>query len=67
MKCAISLLLERYQLELVDAYPRRNYEMGVVRPAPPCVVRYRRKPDHAVRKQPALSPFAEGPTAISSR
>jgi sterol 14-demethylase len=43
MKCAISLLLERYDLELIDPHPRRNYEMGVLRPAPPCMVRYVRR------------------------
>lgn len=52
MKCAISLLLERYELELVDPSPRRDYEMGVLRPAPPCVVKYVRRSAAASRKPP---------------
>jgi sterol 14-demethylase len=44
MKCILSMLLQRYTLELVDPHPRRNYEMGVIRPQPPCTVRYTRRP-----------------------
>jgi len=51
MKCLISLLLERYDLELVNPLPRRDYEMGVLRPAPPCVVRYVRRNGPAPSKQ----------------
>jgi len=54
MKCLISLLLGRYRLELEDPSPRRDYEMGVIRPAPPCRVRYtRRRPRPSVGGWPA--------------
>lgn len=43
MKCIVSLLLQRYALKLEDANPRRDYEMGVIRPGPPCRVRYTRR------------------------
>lgn len=43
MKCILSLLLQRFELELLDAAPRRDFEMGVIRPRPPCRVRYRRR------------------------
>jgi sterol 14-demethylase len=43
MKCILSLLLQRFELELLDAAPRHDFEMGVIRPRPPCRVRYRRR------------------------
>jgi sterol 14-demethylase len=43
MKCILSMLLQRYTLELVNPHPRRDYEMGVIRPQPPCLVQYRRR------------------------
>lgn len=43
MKCILSLLLQRFELELLDGAPRRDFEMGVIRPRPPCRVRYRRR------------------------
>ncbi len=43
MKCIVSMLLQRYTLELVEAHPQRDYEMGVIRPQPPCRVRYTRR------------------------
>ena len=41
IKCILSLLLGRYTLELLDPEPRRHYDMGVIRPSPPCRVKYR--------------------------
>ena len=43
MKCLVSLLLQRYELELADGAPRRDFEMGAIRPKPPCRVRYARR------------------------
>jgi sterol 14alpha-demethylase len=43
MKCILSLLLQRFELELLDPAPRRNFQMGVIRPEPPCRVKYRRR------------------------
>ncbi|HMB92926.1 MAG TPA: cytochrome P450 [Rhodothermales bacterium] len=40
MKCILSLLLQRYTVELLDPDPQRDFEMGVIRPRPPCRVRY---------------------------
>lgn len=40
IKCIVSSLLKRYRLELVDTDPRRAYDMGIIRPMPPCRVRY---------------------------
>ena len=51
MKCMLSLLLRRYTLELVEPNPGRNFEMGVIRPSPPCLVRYKRRESH--RRAPA--------------
>jgi sterol 14-demethylase len=43
MKCIVSSLLQRYTLELVEPNPQRDYEMGVIRPKPPCLVQYTRR------------------------
>ena len=40
IKCILSLLFEQFQLELLDPEPRRAYDMGIIRPSPPCRVRY---------------------------
>ena len=40
MKCVVSLLLQRYSLRLLEPAPVRDFEMGVIRPKPPCLVRY---------------------------
>jgi sterol 14-demethylase len=42
MKVIISLLLHRYELALRTT-PRRDFEMGVIRPRPPCHIAYRRR------------------------
>jgi sterol 14alpha-demethylase len=42
IKCILSLLLRRFTLELLDRAPSRDYEMGVIRPSPPCRIAYRR-------------------------
>ncbi len=46
MKCILSMLLQRYTLELVKPKPQRDYEMGVIRPKPPCLVKYARREVH---------------------
>jgi sterol 14-demethylase len=43
MKCILSMLLHRFEIELVDPNPGRNFDMGVIRPTPPCMVKYRRR------------------------
>ena len=44
MKVILSLLTERYDLELRVPAPQADFEMGVVRPKLPCWVAYRRRP-----------------------
>jgi hypothetical protein len=43
MKVLLSLLLGRYELELVGAEPRADYSHFVTRPSPPTLIRYRRR------------------------
>lgn len=43
VKTIWSVLLRKFDFELVDANPRPNYETFVVGPKPPCRVRYRRR------------------------
>jgi sterol 14-demethylase len=43
MKCILSLLLHRYDLDLTPANPQHDFEVGVIRPKPPCLVRYARR------------------------
>jgi sterol 14-demethylase len=43
MKCILSMLLQRYTLELVWPRPARDFEMGVIRPKPPCLIKYARR------------------------
>lgn len=43
IKCILSSLLERYELELLDPEPGRAYDMGIIRPRPPCRIRYRER------------------------
>lgn len=43
MKCILTMLLQRYTLELLGPDPARDFEMGVIRPKPPCVVKYLRR------------------------
>lgn len=43
MKTVISLMLDRFDLRLLDGDPRPDFEMGVVRPAAPCRLAYRRR------------------------
>jgi len=43
MKCIIAMLVQRFTLELVDCNPKRNFELGVIRPQPPCLVKYKRR------------------------
>jgi sterol 14-demethylase len=54
MKCIVAMLVQRFKLELVDGNPRRNFELGVIRPQPPCLVKYRRRE----RPRSALPRFA---------
>jgi sterol 14-demethylase len=46
MKMILSLLLEKYTLELDPADPKPNYDIGIIRPDPACRVSYRRRPRH---------------------
>ncbi|HEY0603763.1 MAG TPA: cytochrome P450 [Herpetosiphonaceae bacterium] len=43
IKTMLSLLLQRYTLELVDPHPKPDYEIGMIRPKPPYLIRYRRR------------------------
>lgn len=43
MKCILSMLLQRYRLELVQPHPERDFDMGVIRPRPPCLIKYTRR------------------------
>jgi sterol 14-demethylase len=43
IKCIVAQLLARYELELEQQRPRPSFDMGVIRPAPPCRVRYARR------------------------
>jgi sterol 14-demethylase len=44
MKVILSLLLTRYELELDSPDPLPDYGLGIMRPAAPCIVKYRRRP-----------------------
>lgn len=48
IKTIESLMLQRYTLELIDPDPQPNFDIGMIRPNPPCTVRYRRRqaPQH---------------------
>lgn len=43
MRVINSLLLQHYTLELVDPDPQPDFEIGIIRPKPPCYVRYQRR------------------------
>ena len=44
LKVILGMLLRRYDVSLVDpSAPAKNNNIGVLRPAPPCMVRYRRR------------------------
>jgi sterol 14-demethylase len=43
VKVIWSVLLRRFELELIDRHPQPNYATFVVGPRPPCRVRYRRR------------------------
>jgi sterol 14-demethylase len=53
MKTILTLLLDKYNLELDQPDPHPNYDMGIIRPDPACRVRYRRRPRQ--RRSPALA------------
>lgn len=48
MKVIISMLLQHYTLELVNPDPQPDFGIGIIRPTPPCYIRYRRRqrPQH---------------------
>jgi sterol 14-demethylase len=48
VKAIWSVLLRRFELELIDRHPEPNYATFVVGPKPPCRLRYRRKQPAAV-------------------
>jgi sterol 14-demethylase len=60
VKAIWSVLLRRFELELIDRQPEPNYATFVVGPRPPCRVRYRRK-QHAV-----VSPAGALPRAATA-
>lgn len=43
IKCIVAMLLRRLDLTLRCPQPRATFDMGVVRPAPPCRIDYRRR------------------------
>lgn len=43
MKVINSLVLQHYTLELVDPDPQPDFSIGIIRPKPPCYIRYRRR------------------------
>ncbi len=43
MKCAISLLMHHFELRLITENPVADFDMGIVRPRPPCLVAFRRR------------------------
>jgi sterol 14-demethylase len=54
MQCVLSMLLSRYDVELLTPELTRDYDMGVIRPGPRCVVKYARRSAHrAVWEKPA--------------
>jgi sterol 14-demethylase len=55
MKCIVGMLLQHFDMELLDRAPGRDFEMGVIRPRPPCRVRYTRRAaaPHEARAVPA--------------
>jgi sterol 14-demethylase len=44
MNVVIGMLLERFDLALATPSPATDFDLGIIRPAPPCVIRYRRRP-----------------------
>lgn len=56
IKTTASLLLQNYTLELADPDPRPNFEIGMIRPDPPCMVRYRRR--RSARRTPVVVDLA---------
>jgi sterol 14-demethylase len=48
MKTVISLLLSRYTLKLLTPEIHADFEMGVVRPKPPCRIAYQRRNDRPI-------------------
>ena len=59
VKALWSVLLRRFELELIDRHPEPNYATFVVGPKPPCRLRYRRKARAAVH--------VPGPSATLTR
>ncbi len=57
MKCILSLLLQQYEVELIWPRQGRDFEMGVIRPNPPCRVRYQKRAGQrvSVKAQAGLS------------
>jgi len=52
MKLIISLLLRRYDLMLHYPNPGRSFDLGIVRPNPPCVITYRRRDSVGSERRP---------------
>jgi len=47
MKSIISMLLQRYDVRLLEKSPQASFDMGVVKPRFPCLFRYRRRTSSA--------------------
>jgi sterol 14-demethylase len=60
VKAIWSVLLRRFELELIDRRPEPNYATFVVGPKPPCRLRYRRKRHAAVHVPGNLVPVTAG-------
>jgi sterol 14-demethylase len=60
VKAIWSVLLRRFELELIDRHPEPNYATFVVGPKPPCRLRYRRKRPVAVHVPVHLVPAGAG-------
>jgi sterol 14-demethylase len=55
MKVVLSLLLQRYELELVEPDPAPDYSAGMTRPSPTCRIRYRRRVGPSARRGPVAA------------
>lgn len=62
MKVILSLILQHYDLELVNPEPQPDFAIGIIRPKPPTLIRYRqRQPVHRAAPVYAVAqPAANG-------
>lgn len=62
MKCIVALLIHRFRVDLLDPDPGRDFELGVIRPRPPCRVRCSRR-----AAAPAAGARAGAPAALGAK